>query len=387
MQEIYLDHNSTTPTDQRVIDAMLPYMRENWGNSSSLHLFGRKAQQGLDDSREKIASCLKCRPDEIYFTSGGTESDNWSVKGTAYAMRDKGKHIITSKIEHQAILESCQFLEREGFEVTYLPVNEYGIVNPDDVKAAIRDDTTLVSIMYVNNEVGSIQPIDEIAEICEDRGIYFHTDAVQAAGRIPVDLGGTRVTMMSTSAHKIYGPKGVGALFIRTGAHIMPWQTGGHHENAMRAGTVNVPGIVGYAKAMEIAVKEMDEIQNRVGTLAESFRMRIQEEVPDVQFNGHLTKRVKSTVNFSFKSVEGESIILNLDMKGIGVSSGSACTSGSTDPSHVLIAMGIPPEVAQSSVRFSFGRSNTMEHVDYTVMAVKEVIQRLRNISPFYAES
>lgn len=386
MEKIYLDHNSTTPTDPRVIEAMLPFLKDGWGNSSSLHLFGRAALQGLEDSREKIAGCLNCRPDEIYFTSGGTESDNLAIKGVAYAQREKGNHVITSKIEHPAILESCQFLEREGFEVTYLPVDEYCLVDPAEVEKAIRDETTLVSIMYVNNEVGTIQSIDEIARICEKRGVYFHTDAVQAAGRIPVDLGKSRITLMSTSGHKIYGPKGVGLIYIRTGTHIDTWQTGGHHESGMRAGTVNVPGIVGYAKALEIAVSEMDEIRNRVGTLAESFRMRIQEAIPDAQFNGHPTQRAKSTVNFCFKGAEGEALILNLDMKGIGASSGSACTSGSTDPSHVLLAMGIPPEIAQSSVRFSFGRGNTTEHVDYAVMAVKEVVERLRSMSPFYAE-
>lgn len=387
LEKVYLDHNATTPTDPRVIEAMIPFLKEGWGNSSSLHLFGREALQGLEDSREKIASYLKCRPDEIYFTSGGTESDNLAVKGIAYAQREKGRHIITSRIEHQAVLESCQFLEREGFEVTYIPVDEQGIVDLDELRKAIKNETTLVSIIYVNNEVGTIQPVDEIAQICEERGVYFHTDAVQAAGRIPVDLGKTRATLMSTSAHKIYGPKGVGVLFIRTGTHIQRWQSGGHHESGIRAGTLNVPGIVGYAKAMEIAVSEMDEIQNRVGTLGESFRMKVQEAIPDAQFNGHPTKRVKSTVNFCFRGAEGEAMVLNLDMKGIGVSSGSACTSGSTDPSHVLLAMGIPPEIAQSSVRFSFGRSNTMEHVDYAVMAVKEVVERLRSMSPFYAES
>lgn len=387
LEKIYLDHNSTTPTDLRVIDAMLPYMRDDWGNSSSLHLFGRAARVGLEESRDKIALYLKCRPDEIYFTSGGTESDNLAVKGIAYAMREKGRHIITCKIEHQAILESCQFLETEGFDVTYLPVDEYGIVNVDELKKAIRDDTTLVSIMFVNNEVGTIQPINDIADICDERGVYFHTDAVQAVGRIPVDLSATNATLMSTSAHKIYGPKGVGVLFMRAGTMISPWQTGGHHESGVRSGTVNVPGIVGYAKALEIAVNEMDEIQTRVSTLAESFRIRIQEAIPDAQFNGHPTQRVKSTINFCFRGAEGEALILNLDMKGIGASSGSACTSGSTEPSHVLLAMGIPPEIAQSSVRFSFGRGNTSDDVDFTVMAVKEVVQRLRSMSPFYAES
>lgn len=373
--------------DERVIEAMMPYYREDWGNSSSLHQFGRSALKGLEDSREKIAGYLNCRPNEVYFTSGGTESDNFAVKATAFANREKGRHIITSRIEHQAILESCQFLEQEGYEVTYLPVDEYGMVNPDDLKRAIRDDTTLVSVMYVNNEVGTIQPVDELAAVCRERGVYFHTDAVQAVGRIPVDLQKTPVDMMSTSAHKIYGPKGVGVIYIRSGTHIQAWQTGGHHESSLRSGTVNVPGIVGYAKALELAVSDMDEIQERIGTLAETFRMKIENDIPDARFSGHPVKRVKSTVNFCFKGAEGEALILNLDMKGIGASSGSACTSGSTDPSHVLLAMGVPPEIAQSSVRFSFGRSNTMDHVEYTVMVLKEVVERLRSMSPFYAGS
>ncbi len=373
--------------DPRVIEAMLPYMSETWGNASSLHLFGRAARLGLEDSRDKIASYLNCRPDEVYFTSGGTESDNLAIKGVAFALREKGRHVITSSIEHQAVLESCEFLQREGFEVTYLPVDEYGSVRPDDLKSAIRSDTVLVSVMYVNNEVGTIQQIDELASICEKRGVVFHTDAVQAVGRIPVDLSNSRVSLLSASAHKIYGPKGVGLMFIRTGTPILPWQTGGHHESGLRSGTVNVPGAVGYAKAMEIAISDMDEIQSRVGVLAESFRMRIQESVPDTKFNGHQTQRVKSTVNFCFKGAEGEALILNLDMKGIAASSGSACTSGSTEPSHVLLAMGVPPEIAQSSVRFSFGRSNTTDHVDYAVLAVREVVERLRSMSPFYAKT
>jgi len=387
LNRIYLDHNSTTPTDPRVVEAMLPYMHQTWGNSSSLHLFGREAREGLEASRETIASYLNCRPDEIYFTSGGTESDNFAIKGVAYALREKGKHIITTKIEHQAVLESCEFLETQGFDVTYLPVDEYGIVRLDELRKSIRDDTILVSVMYVNNEVGSIQPVDEIGEICAERNVQFHSDAVQAVGRIPVDLKRTKISLMATSAHKIYGPKGVGVIFIRKGSQILPWQTGGHHEDGMRSGTVNVPGIVGYAKAMQIAVDEMDDTQKRVSALAEDFRMRILESVPDTKFNGHPTKRVMSTVNFCFRGAEGEALIVNLDMKGIGASSGSACTSGSTDPSHVLLAMGIPPEIAQSSVRFSFGRGNTIDDVDYAVMAVKEVVERLRSMSPFYAES
>ena len=384
-KRIYLDHNATTPPDSRVIEAMIPYYKEAWGNASSLHLFGRAAKAGLEDSREIIADVFNCLPEEIYFTSGGTESDNFAVKGTAYELADKGKHIITSAIEHHAILESFHFLEEQGYEVTILGVDNEGFVDPAELEKAIRPDTILVSIMYANNEVGTIQKIDELANICKQHNVVFHTDAVQAAGKIPIDLKKTPIDLMSTSAHKIYGPKGVGILFIRQGTRIHPWQTGGHHERGKRAGTENVPAIVGYAKAMELAKLEMADNDRRISAMAEEFRHRVMREIPDVKFNGPEEGRIKATVSLCFKGAEGEAIILNLDMKGIGVTSGSACTSGALEPSHVLTAMGVAPELAQSAIRFSFGKDNNPEDVGYIVDSLKEAIEKLRKMSPFYS--
>jgi len=384
-RSIYIDHNSTTPPDPRVIEAMLPYYRDGWGNASSLHHFGRQAKAGLEDAREIIAGVFKCLPEEIFFTSGGTESDNFAVKGTAYELKDKGRHIITSKIEHHAILESYGFLEEQGYEATYLSVDKDGFVDPDDLRKAIRPDTILVSIMYANNEVGTIQPIDDLAGICAEKGVIFHSDAVQAAGKIPIDLSKTPISLMSTSAHKIYGPKGVGIIYIRQGTRIHPWQAGGHHERAMRAGTENVPCIVGYGKAMELASQEMEQNDRKISSMAEEFRKKVMDQIPDTTFNGPVVGRIKGTVNLCFKGAEGEAIILNLDMKGIGVTSGSACTSGALEPSHVLTSMGVPPEIAQSAIRFSFGKDNNPEDIDYIVDSLKEAIEKLRKMSPFYS--
>jgi len=324
-------------------------------------------------------------PEEIFFTSGGTESDNFAVKGTAYELKDKGRHIITSKIEHHAILESYGFLEEQGYEATYLSVDKDGFVDPDDLRKAIRPDTILVSIMYANNEVGTIQPIDDLAGICAEKGVIFHSDAVQAAGKIPIDLSKTPISLMSTSAHKIYGPKGVGIIYIRQGTRIHPWQAGGHHERAMRAGTENVPCIVGYGKAMELASQEMEQNDRKISSMAEEFRKKVMDQIPDTTFNGPVVGRIKGTVNLCFKGAEGEAIILNLDMKGIGVTSGSACTSGALEPSHVLTSMGVPPEIAQSAIRFSFGKDNNPEDIDYIVDSLKEAIEKLRKMSPFYS--
>jgi cysteine desulfurase len=384
-KRIYLDHNSTTPVDPRVIEAMIPYYHERWGNASSLHQFGRQAKAGLEEAREIIAATFKCLPEEIYFTSGGTESDNFAIKGTAYEYKDKGRHIITSKIEHHAVLESFAFLEEEGFETTYLPVDKYGFVDPNDLKNALRRDTILVSIMYANNEVGTIQKIDELAGICHERGVAFHSDAVQAAGKIPIDLSKIPLTLMSTSGHKIYGPKGVGIIFIRQGARIYPWQHGGHHERGRRAGTENVPAIVGYGKAMELASREMGQNNRKISDMAEKFRTTVMNQIPDTTFNGPEEGRIKGTVNLCFKGAEGEAIILNLDLKGIGVTSGSACTSGALEPSHVLTAMGVAPEIAQSAIRFSFGKDNDPEDIDYIVNSLQEAISKLRLMSPFYS--
>ncbi|MCJ7497392.1 MAG: cysteine desulfurase, partial [candidate division Zixibacteria bacterium] len=323
-RKIYLDHNATTPVHPEVLEAMLPFYKEGFGNASSIHSFGREAKVALEESREKVAKLLNTDPLEIYFTSGGTESDNLAVKGIAWANRKKGNHIITSKIEHHAILESCKYLEREGFEVTYLPVDKYGLVAPDELKKNIRKETILVSIMHANNEVGTIEPIPELSKIAKENGVYFHTDAVQSSGKIKIDVNSLGVDLLSLSAHKFYGPKGVGAIYITRGVRLTPLAHGGHHEKARRAGTENVPGIVGLAKALEIANRDMEKEDNRLKNLSERFFERITEKIPDVYLNGHPELRIPNTLNLSFKGVEGESIILWLDLKGIAVASGSA---------------------------------------------------------------
>jgi len=386
MKKIYLDHNATTPMRPEVLDAMLPYLKEKFGNASSIHGFGRDAKVALEEAREKVAEILGALPSEIFFTSGGTESDNLAIKGTAFANTKKGKHIITSKIEHHAILESCKFLEKEGFEVTYLPVNSQGMVDPEDLSNAIRDDTTLVSIMYANNEVGIVQPIEQLSKIAKKMKVYFHTDAVQAAGKIPIDVQKLNVDMLSVSGHKIYGPKGVGAIYIRKGVRIAPLSHGGHHERSRRAGTENVPAIVGLAKALELMVGEMENQNKHLRNLTEAFYKKLMESIPDVVLHGDLDRRIPNTLNLSFKGVEGESIILSLDMKGVAVASGSACTSGTLEPSHVLSAMGVDPAIAQGAIRFSFGRDNVMEDVEYVARILPEIVQRLRSMSPLYAK-
>jgi cysteine desulfurase len=383
-RRIYLDHNATTPVHPEVLEAMLPYYKDKFGNASSIHSFGREAKVALEESREKVAKFINASPQEIYFTCGGTESDNLAIKGTAFANRKKGKHIITSKIEHHAILESCKFLEKEGFEVTYLPVDKYGLVDPDDLKKALRKDTILVSIMHVNNEVGTIQPLEELCKITKEKGAYFHTDAVQSVGKMPVDVQKLNVDMLSMSGHKIYGPKGVGAIYIRKGTRMTSWSHGGSHERSRRAGTENVPGIVGLAKVVEIAERDMEQQSQQMKNLTEAFYQKVTHAIPDVILNGHLEKRIPNTLNLSFKAVEGESIILSLDLKGVAVASGSACTSGTLEPSHVLSAMGIAPEIAQGAIRFSFGRDNTMEDVEYVVGILPEIVSRLRAMSPLY---
>jgi cysteine desulfurase len=384
-RRIYLDHNATTPVHPEVFEAMLPYYKDKFGNASSIHSFGREAKVALEESREKVAKFINTSPQEIYFTSGGTESDNLAIKGTAFANRKKGKHIITSKIEHHAVLESCKFLEKEGFEITYLPVDKYGFVDPDDLKKALRKDTILVSIMHVNNEVGTIQPLEELCKITKEKGAYFHTDAVQSVGKMPVDVQKLDVDMLSMSGHKIYGPKGVGAIYIKKGTRMTSWSHGGSHERSRRAGTENVPGIVGLAKTVEIARRDMEQQSQQMKNLTEAFYQKVTHAIPDVILNGHLEKRIPNTLNLSFKAVEGESIILSLDLKGVAVASGSACTSGTLEPSHVLSAMGISPEIAQGAIRFSFGRENTMEDVEYIVGILPEIVSRLRAMSPLYA--
>jgi len=383
MKRIYLDHGATTPVDKEVVKAMLPYLTEKFGNASSIHSFGQEAKDALESSRERIAKKLGAKPNEIIFTSGGSESDNLAIKGVAHAYRKKGNHIITSSIEHPAVLGACKSLAEEGFDITYLEVDKEGFVKPDDVERAITKKTILVSIMHANNEIGTIEPIEEIGKICKSKGVLFHTDAVQSFTKVPIDVNKMNIDLLSISAHKIYGPKGVGALYIREGVKIKKMIDGGHHEFDMRAGTENIPGIVGFAKAVELTnenqIKYMTNLRNKLikGLL----------KIPDTILNGpdrkNLSRRLCNNVNISFKFVEGESILLRLDDKGIAVSTGSACSSRSLKPSHVLLAIGLPPQIAHSSIRFTLGRENTIQEINYTIKTTKEVVEELRKLSPF----
>jgi cysteine desulfurase len=386
MRKVYLDHSATTPVRPEVLEAMLPYLKDRFGNASSIHSFGREAKVALEESREKVAQILGAAPSEIYFTSGGTESDNLAIKGVAYANRNKGRHVITSQVEHHAVLESCGFLAKEGFEITYLPVDSFGLVDPEDLRKAVREDTVLVSIMHANNEVGTIQPIEELSQAAREKGTYFHTDAVQSLGKLPIDVRKLQVDLISMSGHKIYGPKGVGAIYIRKGTRITPWAHGGHHERSRRAGTENVPGIVGFTRALELLSAEMEDHKRHTGNLAQALYRQLVDTIPDVVMHGHPRKRIPNILSLSFKGVEGESVILSLDLKGVAVASGSACTSGTLEPSHVLSAMKVAPDIAQGALRFSFGRDNTSDDVDYVAGLLPEIIQRLRSISPLYVK-
>ena len=384
MEKIYLDYNSTTPMDEAVVETMRKVMAEDYGNPSSFHGFGVKAKAAMDEARGKIAAVLGAESSEIYFTSGGTEADNLALKGAAYARQKKGKHIIISKIEHHAVLESAHFLEKNGYEVTYLDCDRDGVVSIDQLRRVIKPETTIVSVIMANNETGVIQPIREMAAVCREASVLFHTDAVQAVGKIPVNVKDLGVDMLSLSAHKFYGPRGIGALYIRQGVRITPLFHGGGHERRKRAGTENVPAIVGMAKAIEIAADKLDSEHARMSELGDYLIEQVQSKVPEVYLNGSRDNRVPSTVNLSFKGVEGESIILSLDLKGIAVSSGSACTSGTLEASHVLAAMGIDTLLAQGSIRFSLGRHTTREQLDYTVSVLPEIIERLRSMSAAY---
>jgi len=388
LKQVYLDNNSTTPLDERVLDAMMPYFKSKYGNPSSVHNFGRETKTALEESREKVAALIGASPAEIYFTSGGTEADNIAVKGIAYDRMEKKNHVITSAIEHHAVLESVKFLEKNGFSADYLGTDKFGFVDQSDLRNKLNEKTSLVSIMHANNEVGTIQDIKTLAEMAHERGALFHTDAVQSAGKIKVDVKELDVDLLSMSGHKIYGPKGSGIVFIRRGIRIKPLFHGGHHEKKRRPGTEDIPGIVGFAKALELAEACREEEHNRWTELSNILIDGIQSGIADVFLNGPTDeRRIPSTVNLSFKYIEGESIILSLDMKGIGVSSGSACTSGSLDPSHVLTAMGVPVELAQGSIRFSLGRFTTREDIEYTISVLPEIIERLRQMSPLYSKS
>ncbi len=385
MQRVYLDNAATTMVRQEVVDAMIPAFTTYYGNPSSLHEYAREAGKLVDEAREKVAKVIGAKPDEIIFTGGGSESDNMVLRGVAAAKQKKGKHIITSAVEHHAVLYTLQAMEREGIaELTILPVDEYGLITADQVKQAIREDTVLVSIMFANNEVGTIMPIAEIGEVCHEAGIWFHTDAVQATGHVPIDVNKMHIDMLSMSAHKFHGPKGVGALYIRKGIRIPSLIIGGGQEKRRRAGTENVPGIVGMGKAIELATEHMEENAKRIGSLRDKLIRAIPGLIPDVKLNGHPTKRLPNNVNFSIRYIEGESILLMLDINGIAASSGSACTSGSLDPSHVLIAMGLPHEIAHGSLRLTMSEFTTEQEIDYVLDILPQIVQRLRDMSPLY---
>ncbi len=381
MESIYLDHNATTPVRTEVFEAMEPFFKDRFGNASSIHRFGQDARSAVEEARAQVAGLVNGRPGEVYFTSGGTESDNLALKGIAYARRERGRHIITTKIEHSAVLNSCAFLEREGYEVTYLPVDEYGRVDPERVADALTDRTILISIMHANNEIGTVQPVDEIGKIAREHGVCFHTDAVQSAGKLPIDVEAFHADLLSLSGHKIYGPKGVGAIYIRKGVEIEPTAHGGHHENDVRSGTENTVGIVGLGRAAELAARDREHEYLHLAEMRDALEGRILDEIEGVRVNGHPEWRLPGTSNMSFPGAEGESLIMSLDLEGIAVSTGSACSSGAIEPSHVLLALGRDPRTALGSVRFSFGRDNTMQDVDYVLNSLPGIVSRLRELS------
>ena len=383
---IYLDNAATTKTAPEVVDAMIPYFTEHYGNASSIYSLGSASKKAITDSRKIIADKLGAKQEEIYFTAGGSESDNWALKATAEAYASKGRHIITTKIEHHAILHTCEYLEKKGFEITYLDVDADGLVHPETLEAAIRPDTILVSIMFANNEIGTIEPIKELAAIAKAHGALFHTDAVQAFGQVPIDVNELKIDMLSASGHKLNGPKGIGFLYIRTGVKIRSFVHGGAQERSRRAGTENVPGIVGLGTAVERAFRIMEDKTAKETELRDYLITRIEKEIPYCKLNGHRTRRLPNNVNFSFQFVEGESILIMLDMKGICASSGSACTSGSLDPSHVLLAIGMKHEEAHGSLRLTLSEENTKEEIDFVVDNLKAIIDRLRSMSPLYED-
>ena len=380
MENVYLDNSATTKMDERVLEEMLPYLKEDYGNASSLYSLGRKSKKAIEDSREKVATILNCRPDEIYFTSGGSESDNTAIKGIARANRKKGNHIITSKIEHLAVLDTCKELEKEGFEVTYLDVDSKGKVNIEELKKAIRKDTILISIMYANNEIGTIQDISEIGRIARENNVYFHTDAVQAVGNLDIDVQAQNIDSLSLSGHKFYGPKGIGVLYVRKNVKFNKFIAGGHQERNKRAGTENVANIVGLSKALEISYNELKEHREKILYLRNYYEEKVKQNIDNIIINGDEKNRLPGNSNISFIGVNGQDLLLNLDMIGICVSSGSACTSGSIDTSHVLIALGVKEEVAKSSIRVSIGKYNTKEEIDYLVENLIEIVKRQRKI-------
>lgn len=383
---VYLDNAATTKVRPEVVEAMLPYFTEIYGNASAVYDFGQKCKQAIEDARETIGSSIGTRASNIYFTAGGSESDNWALKGVAEVYKDKGKHIITTKIEHHAILHTCAYLEQQGYEVTYLDVDADGLVSPEDVKKAIRPDTILISVMFANNEIGTIEPIEEIGAIAHEHGILFHTDAVQAYAQVPIDVEKMHIDLLSASGHKLNGPKGIGFLYIRQGLKLKSFIHGGAQERKRRAGTENVPGIVGLGKAVEIAMATMDERIKKESELRDYLIARIEDEIPFAKINGHRVKRLPNNINFCFRFIEGESMLIMLDMAGICGSSGSACTSGSLDPSHVLLAIGLPHEIAHGSLRLTLSDEITKDQLDYVVDHLKEIVAKLRSMSPLYED-
>lgn len=384
MRNVYFDNSATTKLDELVLKEMMPYFTNEYGNASSIYKIGRNTRCAIEDEREKVAKAINAEPQEIYFTSGGTESDNTAIRGIAYSNKNKGNHIITSKIEHPAVLETCKQLEKEGFEVTYVNVDENGILKLDELKNSIKNTTTLISVMFANNEIGTIQPIEDIGKIAKENNIVFHTDAVQAIGSVRIDVKQMNIDSLSMSAHKFYGPKGIGVLYVKKGVRFEKFMNGGHQERNKRAGTENVPAIVGLGKAIELAYENFEEHNSKIKELRDYYVKEVQKRIPYIKINGDMEKRLPGNSNISFRFIEGEGLLLNLDLKGIYASSGSACTSGSLDPSHVLLAIGLPHEVAHGSLRVCIGKYNTKEEVDYLIDNLVEIVERLRNMSPLY---
>ena len=383
MKQIYLDYAATTPTHPDVVEVMKPYYSEIFGNPSSIHSFGQEAKGAVDSARERLADLIKAKPGEVVFTSGGTESDNFALKGVAFANKNKGNHIITTSIEHHAILSTCDFLKTLGYEITIVPVDEFGMVDPKEIRKAITDKTILISVMHANNEIGTIQPIEEIGKIAKEKGIYFHTDAVQTAGALPIDVDKLNVDLLSMSAHKLYGPKGVGAIYIRKGTRMVPFMHGGGQEKNRRGSTENVPGIVGFGKAAALASLEMAQRTAHLIPLRDKLIAGL-SKIKNIYFNGHPEKRLPNNVNFCFQYVEGESMLLNLDMGGIAASTGSACSSATLEPSHVLLSIGRPHEIAHGSIRFTLGRLTTAQDIDYVLDVFPKIVAKLRKMSPLY---
>jgi len=385
LRKVYLDNNATTPVHPEVFEAMCPYLKDYFGNPSSAHHFGRPLKVVMDEAREKIAEILNASPSEIIFCSGGSESDNIAIKGVALSNLNGKKHIVTSQVEHPAVLNTCRVLEKIGFEVTYIKVDQYGMVNPEEIKEAIKENTVLISIQHSNNEVGTIQPVAEIGTIAKERNIFFHTDAVQSFGKIPLSVNDLNVDFLSISGHKCSGPKGIGALYIKNGtSKLFPIISGGHHERNRRAGTENVPGIVGFGKACEIVKKDMKSGSKYLAGLRDSLHQKLAGSIPQTTLNGHPTKRLPTTLNIGIECVEGESIMINLDLQGVAISTGSACSSGTLEPSHVLTAMGVPHEKVHGSLRFSFGKMNTEEDVNYVAEILPPIVKKIREISPLW---